>query len=446
MKTICSWNIKSLSMNQTQSENHRAKRENKDSRQKIQVISEEIQTGNYREVVIRKKIKFHQVDYQTKERASIQKVLKKRSSQDQEVNMTKSQNLKNQPKLNQLNPTYSNCINPMIQAAQVPPLSLNFFNEQVFQNMINTDRYLNQSSKLNINNLESTIVDQSQILKKQKNKSRDIQNKNRIGLKTQSNSVQQSQIKQTKNKNKLNTEQQFKKAKRNIGDQLSLYSSQQNIKFDIANINDKVIKKSRQNNNAQICEASKKVSVQSIVQQTNRNYSMVIAENILESPNERDFRDHKNNNIWGLKEIDVRDRPEHNFSSEEDPCNSCPNCIQLQKELMKHQHFASETQSTLKSNDLKQILSKIQFTKESHYYPEVICVQENFSDFEISLDDVAQERESIRVQLDFYNCNDDISERREKNRDRINLCRSKSELFRKINNKPNLFDKLKKKC
>eukprot|EP00347_Sterkiella_histriomuscorum_P005572 403356095 len=213
MKTICSWNIKSLSMNQTQSENHRAKRENKDSRQKIQVISEEIQTGNYREVVIRKKIKFHQVDYQTKERASIQKVLKKRSSQDQEVNMTKSQNLKNQPKLNQLNPTYSNCINPMIQAAQVPPLSLNFFNEQVFQNMINTDRYLNQSSKLNINNLESTIVDQSQILKKQKNKSRDIQNKNRIGLKTQSNSVQQSQIKQTKNKNKLNTEQQFKKGK-----------------------------------------------------------------------------------------------------------------------------------------------------------------------------------------------------------------------------------------
>ena len=42
-----------------------------------------------------------------------------------------------------------------------------------------------------------------------------------------------------------------------------------------------------------------------------------MSENILESPNERDFREHKNNNIWGLREIDVRDKPEHNFSSDD---------------------------------------------------------------------------------------------------------------------------------
>jgi hypothetical protein len=42
----------------------------------------------------------------------------------------------------------------------------------------------------------------------------------------------------------------------------------------------------------------------------------VIAENILESPSERHYRDHKNNNIWGIKEIEMRDKQEHNFSSE----------------------------------------------------------------------------------------------------------------------------------
>ncbi len=45
----------------------------------------------------------------------------------------------------------------------------------------------------------------------------------------------------------------------------------------------------------------------------NRKYSLVIAENILESPNERDHRDNKNNNIWGIRELDVRDKPEHIF-------------------------------------------------------------------------------------------------------------------------------------
>jgi hypothetical protein len=33
----------------------------------------------------------------------------------------------------------------------------------------------------------------------------------------------------------------------------------------------------------------------------------------MESPTERDFRDIKNYNIWGIKEMDIRDKPEHNF-------------------------------------------------------------------------------------------------------------------------------------
>ena len=44
-----------------------------------------------------------------------------------------------------------------------------------------------------------------------------------------------------------------------------------------------------------------------------RRYSYVIAENILESPTERVLRDNKNNNIWGIKDLDVRDKPEHDF-------------------------------------------------------------------------------------------------------------------------------------
>jgi hypothetical protein len=40
---------------------------------------------------------------------------------------------------------------------------------------------------------------------------------------------------------------------------------------------------------------------------------MVVAENIMESPRERDFRDDKNYNLWGMKELDVRCKPHHNF-------------------------------------------------------------------------------------------------------------------------------------
>lgn len=43
-----------------------------------------------------------------------------------------------------------------------------------------------------------------------------------------------------------------------------------------------------------------------------------MAENILESPTSKDFVDNKNDNIWKIKEIDIRDKPEHNFSTEEE--------------------------------------------------------------------------------------------------------------------------------
>jgi hypothetical protein len=47
----------------------------------------------------------------------------------------------------------------------------------------------------------------------------------------------------------------------------------------------------------------------------------VIAENILESPMERDFVDNKNNNIWGIRDLDVRDKHnEHLFLAD---CNGC---------------------------------------------------------------------------------------------------------------------------
>lgn len=31
---------------------------------------------------------------------------------------------------------------------------------------------------------------------------------------------------------------------------------------------------------------------------------------------ERDFRDIKNNNIWGMRDLDVRDKPEHIFNTD----------------------------------------------------------------------------------------------------------------------------------
>lgn len=58
----------------------------------------------------------------------------------------------------------------------------------------------------------------------------------------------------------------------------------------------------------------------------------MIAENILESPTERDYRDHKNNNIWGIRDLDIRDKPEHIFADEtpvkegdlvKDNCSNC---------------------------------------------------------------------------------------------------------------------------
>lgn len=60
-------------------------------------------------------------------------------------------------------------------------------------------------------------------------------------------------------------------------------------------------------------------------------YSQVIAENILESPTERDFRDNKNNNVWGMRDLDMRDKVEHNFSvaATDKNCDSCNNCSKL---------------------------------------------------------------------------------------------------------------------
>lgn len=80
-------------------------------------------------------------------------------------------------------------------------------------------------------------------------------------------------------------------------------------------------------------------------QQVKRKYSLIIAENILESPCERNFRDNKNNNIWGMRDIDLRERVDHNFSIEENQkvkeyteCMSkCNNCAKLQKEILKKQ-------------------------------------------------------------------------------------------------------------
>jgi len=41
-------------------------------------------------------------------------------------------------------------------------------------------------------------------------------------------------------------------------------------------------------------------------------------ENILESPAEKDFVENKNGNIWRIKEIDMREKPEHDFSTDSD--------------------------------------------------------------------------------------------------------------------------------
>lgn len=51
----------------------------------------------------------------------------------------------------------------------------------------------------------------------------------------------------------------------------------------------------------------------------NRQYSLVIAENVIESPSERHNRDHKNNNIWTIRDLDVRQKPEHDFGEGASP-------------------------------------------------------------------------------------------------------------------------------
>mmetsp|Transcript_15361 Transcript_15361/g.14963 ORF Transcript_15361/g.14963 Transcript_15361/m.14963 type:complete len:277 (-) Transcript_15361:2170-3000(-) len=43
----------------------------------------------------------------------------------------------------------------------------------------------------------------------------------------------------------------------------------------------------------------------------NRKYSLVIAENVLESPTERDFRDNKTQNVYAIQEFDLRERPHY---------------------------------------------------------------------------------------------------------------------------------------
>ena len=70
----------------------------------------------------------------------------------------------------------------------------------------------------------------------------------------------------------------------------------------------------------------------------------------MESPTERDFLDNKNHNIWGLKDMDIRDNKDHIFQPEPGSttnllsthdnlasidCQNCNNCSKLQKELVR---------------------------------------------------------------------------------------------------------------
>ena len=62
----------------------------------------------------------------------------------------------------------------------------------------------------------------------------------------------------------------------------------------------------------------------------------MIAENILESPTERDFVDTKNNNIWGMRDLDIRDKPEHIFDMNEPEVeHNCNNCLKLKAEIIR---------------------------------------------------------------------------------------------------------------
>ena len=54
----------------------------------------------------------------------------------------------------------------------------------------------------------------------------------------------------------------------------------------------------------------------------------MVAENVLESPSERNFRDKKNDNLWGMPELDLIDKIEHNFEPDVKISN-CHNCNKL---------------------------------------------------------------------------------------------------------------------
>lgn len=45
-----------------------------------------------------------------------------------------------------------------------------------------------------------------------------------------------------------------------------------------------------------------------------RNYEQINREDVCESPTSKDFVNSKNDNIWRIKEIDIRDKNDHDFS------------------------------------------------------------------------------------------------------------------------------------
>ena len=86
--------------------------------------------------------------------------------------------------------------------------------------------------------------------------------------------------------------------------------------------------------------------------------------------------------------IDVREKPEHDFTAD-DPCYSCQNCqeLQIQLRMQAQQVKMSDSEFTMQTNELKHLLSKMQTTKETNY-AEVICIQDDQSVFENSFMDV----------------------------------------------------------
>ncbi|CDW79866.1 UNKNOWN [Stylonychia lemnae] len=325
----------------------------------------------------------------------------------------------------------------------VPPLNLNFFNDKT-NSYINSDRNYSNAmlNKIHssLDHSESTQMKSSKSLKRREQDKENNEYKKekrrskKRGIRTENHSVQCSDVKLAFQNTEIKT--LIKPDSQYIQEKISVTSSHQELKFEI--VKDDQHQAGRCNQ--EICEGSHRFLTQSIHQ---RKFSYIIAENVLESPNEREFRDGKNNNIWGLKEMDLRDKPEHNFSSEIDPCKNCSNCLKLQKEILRQQQYLmQDSQNTMKSNDLQNILSQIDRNQSQTYYPEVVIVNDNDSDgnFDISLDEVANERDSIRLQLDF-NCNEqeEMNERRDKTKSRIQMCRSNSYLVRNMHRLSNPF-------